>query len=95
MVDLALLEPDENDHDRAMAPERAAFAILGRIDIPRAQHWVEAVGGARDVHAFVAAGTSAAALDVLDEARWKVVTYRPNDELAEMWQLFEGAQAHA
>ncbi len=91
MVDLAVLEPDENDHDRAMTPERAAFAILGRIDIPRAQHWVNAVGGARDVHAFVAAGTSAAALDVLDGARWKVVTYRPNDDLAEMWALFDGS----
>ena len=89
MVDLAVLEPDEHDHDRAMSPERAAFAILGRLDIPRAQHWVEAVGGARDVNAFVAAGTSAAALDVLDGARWKVVTYRPNDALAEMWLQFE------
>ncbi len=90
MVDLAVLEPDEMDHDRSMTPERAAFAILGRIDIPRAQHWVNAVGGARTVHAFVAAGTSAAALDVLDAARWRVVTYRPNDDLAEMWSLFDG-----
>lgn len=90
MVDLAILDPDENDHDRPMKPERAAFAILGRIDIPRAQHWVHAVGGARDVHAFVAAGTSAAALDVLDDARWKVVTYRPNDDLNQMWSLLDG-----
>lgn len=90
MVDLAVLEPDEVDHDRTMSPERAAFAILGRIDIPRAQHWVNAVGGARDVRAFVAAGTSAAALDVLDAARWKVVTYRPNDDLPAMWTLFDG-----
>ena len=89
MVDLAVLEPDETEHDRAMPPERAAFAILGRLDIARAQHWVNAVGGARDVHAFVTAGTSAAALDVLDGARWKVVTYRPNDDLAEMWALFD------
>ncbi len=95
MVDLAVLEPDEAEHDRVMPPERAAFAILGRLDIPRAQHWVNAVGGARDVHAFVAAGTSAAALDVLDGARWKVVTYRPNDDLAEMWTLFDRARAHA
>ncbi len=90
MVDLAVLEPDDDDHDRAMTPERAAFAILGRIDIPRAQHWVHAVGGARDVRAFVAAGTSAAALDVLEGARWKVVTYRPNDDLPTMWALFDG-----
>lgn len=95
MVDLAVLEPDELDHDRSMTPERAAFAVLGRLDIARAEHWVDAVGGARDVQAFVAAGTSAAALDVLDAARWKVVTYRPNDDLAEMWALFDSVQAHA
>ncbi|GAA3510765.1 hypothetical protein GCM10022234_01420 [Aeromicrobium panaciterrae] len=95
MVDLAVLEPDETEHNRYMAPERAAFAILGRLDIPRAEHWIHAVGGARDVHAFVASGTSAAALDVLDGARWKVVTYRPNDDLAAMWMLFDAARARA
>ncbi len=95
MVDLAVLEPDATEHDRPMTPERAAFVILGRIDISRAQHWTRAVGGGREVNAFVAAGTSAAALDVLADARWKIVTYRPNDDLAEMWSLFDEAHERA
>ncbi len=91
MVDLAVLEPDLNDRDRVMASERMAFVILGRLDISRAQHWVSSVAGTRTVHGLVAAGTSAAALDVLDSARWKVVTYRPNDDLVDMWARFDGS----
>ncbi len=91
MVDLAVLEPDPHDRDRVTAHERMAFVILGRLDISRAQHWVSAVAGTHTVHALVAAGTSAAALDVLDSARWKVVTYRPNDDLVEMWSQFDGS----
>lgn len=94
MVDLALIEPDDRDHDRIVTPERAAFAVLGRLDAPRATHWVSAVAGARNVHAFVAAGTSAAALEVLERARWRVVTYRASDDVAERWTHFDGSSAH-
>jgi uncharacterized protein (DUF58 family) len=94
MVDLAVIEPDNRDHDRASTPERAAFAVLGRLDLTRAEHWVETVAGARNVHAFVAAGTSAAALEVLDRARWRVVTYRGSDDVAERWAKFDGSSAY-
>ena len=94
MVDLAVIEPDARDHDRAATPERAAFAILGRLDLTRAEHWVDAVAGARNVHAFVAAGTSAAALDVLERARWRVVTYRGSDDIAERWAQFDGSSTY-
>jgi uncharacterized protein (DUF58 family) len=94
MVDLAVIEPDGRDHDRAAPPERAAFAILGRIDLTRAEHWVDTVGAARNVHAFVAAGTSAAALEVLERARWRVVVYRGSDDVAERWAQFDGSSAY-
>jgi uncharacterized protein (DUF58 family) len=85
MVELAVVEPDDWDHDAPTTPERAAFVILGRLDVARAEHWVDTVAGSRNVHAFVAAGTPAAALDVLDGARWRVVTYRGSDDVGERW----------
>lgn len=94
MVDLAVVEPDDRDHDRAATPERAVFAVLGRLDLTRAEHWVDAVAGARNVNAFVAVGTSSAALDVLDRARWRVVTYRGSDDVAERWAQFDGTSAY-
>jgi uncharacterized protein (DUF58 family) len=95
MVDLAVVEPDEHDHEGGVAPERAAFVVLGRPDVERARHWTSAVSASRTVLAFVAAGTSEAALDVLAGARWRIATYRPNDDVAELWTEFDGARAHA
>ena len=94
MVDLAMIEPDDRDHDRAATPERAAFAVLGRLDLTRAEHWVDTIAGARNVHAFVAAGTSAAALDVLERAHWRVVTYRGTDDVAERWAHFDESSTY-
>ncbi|MCW2799258.1 MAG: hypothetical protein JWQ70_730 [Aeromicrobium sp.] len=94
MVDLAMVEPDDRDHDRAATPERAAFAVLGRLDLTRAEHWVDTIAGARSVQAFVAAGTSAAALEVLERAHWRVVTYRGSDDVAERWTQFDGSSSY-
>jgi uncharacterized protein (DUF58 family) len=94
MVDLAVIEPDARDHDRAASPERAAFAIVGRLDLTRAEHWVDTIAGARNVHAFVAAGTSEAALEVLERAGWRVVIYRPSDDVAERWSQFDGSSTY-
>ena len=95
MVDLAVVEPEEKDHHGRLEADRAAFVILGRLSADRAQHWVSALATSRTITAFVGRGTSAAALDLLDGARWKVVTYAPGDDLAEAWSQIDGVRAHA
>lgn len=95
MVDLAVVEPDEHDRDHVFDAERAAFVLLGRVDVERAHHWTAAIAASRTVLAFVASGTSSAALDVLAGARWRVVTYRPKDDVAALWSEFDGVHAHA
>ncbi len=94
MVDLALVEPQERDHERRVAPERAAFLVLGRLSIERAQHWAGLLSTSRAVLALVAANTSDEALDVLEDARWRVVTYRVNDDIGALWTEFDGARSH-
>lgn len=95
MVDLALLEPEESDSTRPGTSERTTYVVLGRLSTERAGHWTHALGASRSVLALVERGTSAAALDVLDDARWRVVTYSAQDDLAEMWSRFDGVPAHA
>ncbi|AWB91790.1 DUF58 domain-containing protein [Aeromicrobium chenweiae] len=95
LVDLAVLEPEARDHDARVAAERAVFAVLGRLSADRARHWVRALGASRLILAFVAHGTSAEALEVLDAARWKVVEYGPQDDLVDLWSQFDGARADA
>jgi uncharacterized protein (DUF58 family) len=95
MVDLAVVEPEAEDHPGAFDADRAVFAVLGRLSVERAQHWVAALATSRTVHAVVGRGTSAAALDLLDAARWKVATYVPGDDLAEVWGELEGVMARA
>ncbi len=94
MVDLAVVEPDDCDNGDAALPEQAIFLVLGRLDLTRAEHWVDTIAGARNVQAFVAAGVSAAALEVLDQARWRVVIYRGSDDVAERWTQFAEGSAH-
>ncbi|MET0468829.1 MAG: DUF58 domain-containing protein [Aeromicrobium sp.] len=95
MVDLAVVEPEPDDHPGRFEADRAAFVVLGRLTVGRAQHWVTALAASRTILAFVARGTSGDALDVLDAARWKVVSYGPGDDLAEMWTHFDGVTARA
>ena len=95
MVDLALLEPEERDAERPLAAERVDFVVLGRPSAERAQHWVAALASSQSVLALVAHGTSASALDVLDAARWNLVTYGPKDDLADRWSQFDGTRADA
>ena len=95
MVDLAVLEPEERDNDRAPITEEVAFLVLGRLDEDRARHWLSTVAACRTVLALVAAGSSPAALDLLEDARWRVVTYHSRDNLAEAWSELDGARAHA
>lgn len=95
MVDLAVLQPDGDDHRHSSAPERAAFVVLGRVGVERARFWTTAVSASRTVLAFVAYGTKPDALEVLEGARWRVVTYRPNDDIAQLWSEFDGVRAHA
>jgi uncharacterized protein (DUF58 family) len=95
MVDLALVEPEEADATTPVAAERATYAVLGRLTVGRARHWATTLGSSRSVLALVARGTTAEALDVLDGARWRVVTYYPQDDLTELWTTFDGAPTHA
>jgi hypothetical protein len=95
MVDLAVIEPEEHDNDRRVAPERAAFMVLGRVSVERAHHWAHVMSTSRAVLALVAANTSAEARGVLEDARWRVVTYLPNDEINELWTEFDGARTRA
>ncbi|MET0931126.1 MAG: DUF58 domain-containing protein [Aeromicrobium sp.] len=95
MVDLAVLEPEPTDHTGRFEADRAAFIVLGRLTAARARHWVAALATSRTINAFVARGTHADALDVLDAARWKVVSYVPGDDLAETWTRLDGVTARA
>jgi uncharacterized protein (DUF58 family) len=95
MVDLAVVEPQPDHHDQQVTPERAAFVVLGRLNAARAHHWAELLSTSRSVLALVAAGTSAEALDILDGARWRVVTYHPHDDLGTLWTEFDGSRARA
>ncbi|MEJ7633178.1 DUF58 domain-containing protein [Aeromicrobium sp.] len=95
MVDLAVVAPEVRDNDRRVVPERAAFVVLGRPSVERAQHWASHLATSRTVLALVAANTSPEALGVLDDARWRIVTYRPGDDIGSLWTEFDGARAHA
>jgi hypothetical protein len=95
MVDLAVIEPEEHDNDRRVAPERAVFLVLGRASVERAHHWAHLMSTSRAVLALVAANTSPEAQGVLEDARWRVVTYHPNDDISDLWTEFDGARARA
>jgi uncharacterized protein (DUF58 family) len=95
MVDLAVIDPEEHDNDRHVAPERAAFMVLGRPSVDRAHHWAHLMSTSRAVMALVAANTSPEARGVLEDARWRVVTYHPNDDISDLWSEFDGARARA
>ncbi|WP_162891124.1 DUF58 domain-containing protein [Aeromicrobium sp. A1-2] len=95
MADLAVVEPQEQDHEHRIAPERTAFVVLGHLSVERAQHWVTHLATTRTVLAFVSAGTPPDALDVLDGARWRVVRYRPKDDVSAAWAELDGTRTHA
>lgn len=94
MVDLAVLTPQEHDHDGAAVAERTTFAVLGRLDMERARHWVATLSTSRSIMAFVARGTRDDVLDLLHGARWNVVVYAQNDDLADCWTSFDQTYAH-
>jgi uncharacterized protein (DUF58 family) len=93
MVDLALLQPESVDRPGRHEAEGAAFVVLGRLTVERARQWVAALSTSRTILALVAAGTPTAALDVLDAARWNVVAWSPQDDLAEAWAAFDAQPA--
>ena len=95
MVDLAVIEPEEHDNDRHVAPERAVFIVLGRVSVERAQHWAQVMATSRAVLALVTSNTSPEARGILEDARWRVVTYGPKDDIRELWSEFDGKRAHA
>jgi uncharacterized protein (DUF58 family) len=95
MVDLAVVEPEERDAEGRLAPERAAFVVLGRPSVERAAHWAGVLSTSRSVLALVAAGTSSEAIGVLEDARWRISTYRPQDDVAAAWSDLDGARSHA
>ena len=95
MTDLAVIEP------RHVPPEviadiepiaRPVVAILGRIDEARAAAWSRLNTSIGLV--FVAVGTSAAALDILGSAGWKVQTYSAGDDMADLWLDLDARQFH-
>ena len=94
MVDLATTDPDPHDRIGRHDAEGATFVVLGRLTVERAEHWVATLSTSRAILALVARGTSPAALDVLDGARWNVVAWSPGDDHADAWTLFDGETAH-
>jgi uncharacterized protein (DUF58 family) len=95
MVDLALAQPEPADRVGRHETEGASFAVLGRLTVERAEHWVAALSTSRTILALVARGTSAQALDVLDAARWNVVAWSPSDDLVDAWTSFDGSPTGA
>jgi uncharacterized protein (DUF58 family) len=95
MVDLALLQPEPVDRPGRHEAEGAAFVVLGRLTVERARQWVAALSTSRTILALVARGTPSQALDVLDGARWNVVTWSPQDDLADAWSSFDAEPAGA
>ena len=98
LVDLAVLEPHEAAAVTAAdvdPEERTTFVVLGRPDVERAREWADALAGSASVLAFVARGTSDAALDVLSSARWRTVAYGPQDDVADLWSELDGSRARA
>ena len=96
MTDLAVVEPQD------VAPgfiadiepsERPVVAILGRLDEALAAVWSRLNSSTGLV--FVAVGTPAAALDILGTGGWKVRTYRPGDDIADLWLDLDARQFHA
>lgn len=86
LTDLATVEPQRvstEDIARRAANERPVIAILGRLDDDKALAWsrLNTTAGL----AFVAAGSSHSALEMLSAAGWKFRTYRPRDDIAELW----------
>lgn len=96
MTDLAIVEPtDVSAEDiRAIAPsERPCVAVLGSLDDVAATAWSRL--NSSTGLAFVAAGTSGAAIDILAYSGWKVRTYRGGDDLAALWLDLDARDSHA
>ena len=89
MLDLAVVEPGDQDVDAVEPPERSVVLIAGHLDLARADHWIRVLGRASSVHAFVAEATRPEALERLDGTRWSIVTYRAQDDQAERWLAFD------
>lgn len=95
MVDLAVLQPEPQDHPAPVDTERVTFLVLGRITPARAEQWARTAAPSRTTWAFVARGTPADALDRLHSSGWKIVPYAPGDDLAALWTQLDGAASHA
>ncbi len=94
LIDLAVVEPEPVDRPGRHESEGAVFIVLGRLTVERARQWVTTLSTSHAILALVAHGTPAAALDLLDGARWNVVRYAPGDDIAETWTHFDGTPAH-
>lgn len=98
LVDLALLEPRVGpvvDARSARTGERSTVAVLGGLDVERARSWTSALADGGSVAALVSRSTRPAALDVLDAAGWRVVTYGPGDDVADLWAELDGGRRRA
>ncbi len=94
LADLAVLEPEARDHHGHVEAEKVTFMVLGRLTLARAEQWVTALAAVRTPRALVAHGTPAAALNLLDAAGWRTVSYTAGDDLAERWSQLDGASHH-
>lgn len=96
MTDLAVVEPMDVPPEAIadIAPsERPVVAILGRLDEARAAAWSRL--NSSTGLAFVAVGTPRDVLDILVGAGWKVRTYRPGDDIADLWLDLDARHFHA
>lgn len=95
LIDLATIEPTDAADLDVETGERTTFVVLGRPSADRAREWVQTLSSSSTVLAFVGRGTSEEALDILSAARWRCISYNPNDEVAERWSELDGTRSHA
>lgn len=96
MTDLAVAEPDiiPAESIAGIPPsERPVVAILGFLDEDRALAWSRLNSSTGLV--FLAASSRPAAIDILAGAGWKCRTYRPSDDIADLWLDLDARQFHA
>ncbi len=96
LTDLAIVRPrrvSAGDIARIGSSERPIVAILGRVDDDKAVDWSRL--NASTGLALVAAGSSRTALATLSAAGWKCRSYRPRDDVAQVWLDLDAKDFHA
>ena len=96
MTDLAIVGPAEISRTSiaAMASsERPVVAVVGHVDAARVGAW-SGLNSSTGLM-FLAASSEPEALEILRQAGWKCRTYRPSDDIADLWLDLDAREFHA